>query len=97
MTETERRCVTCGATDLENQIAGYGSLTDVRIIMADGEEGYANEVRLVCNDHLIMMSLIFDGLGFSNHRHGGINHLEAVLCPGHMRADACIQPPDNEE
>jgi hypothetical protein len=96
MPDDKRSCVTCGATDLENQIAGYGPLTDVHIIMAEGEEGYANERRFVCNDHLIMMSLIFNGLGFSSHRHGGINNLEDVLCPGFRNMDDCPTP-DNEE
>lgn len=68
-------CSICGDPD-------GGILTDVRVIIADGEEGYADITQLLCEEHLILMQDELPKLGFRDHRHGGINFLEDPNCPG---------------
>lgn len=93
--EPERRCSVCGmvesATDFE-------SLVDVRVVVANGEEGFADITQLLCDDHLpgILDGLV--ALGFVDHRHGGINFLEDPSCPGYRGGrEACPTPSEYGE
>jgi hypothetical protein len=78
----DNECFRCGMTDSENEDNGYGGLIDFRVITSEGEEGYANELRFVCQDHFEELSEALIDLGFGSHRHGGINFLEDDKCPG---------------
>lgn len=67
-------------------------LTDVRVIIAESEEGWADEMRLVCENHIDSMTEGLRNLGFKSHRHGGINFLEDDNCPGRNNKAACPTP-----
>lgn len=86
------RCFFCACTEEDNRRNGWGPLTDIRVIVAEGEEGYGNILRLVCNDHLITTTVGLAELGFADHRHGGINFLEDPKCPGAARYGDCPTP-----
>lgn len=76
----------CSYCDRTNQ------LTDVRVIIAESEEGWADERRLVCENHIDSMTAGLRRLGFRSHRHGGINYLEDDDCPGCDNKAACPTP-----
>lgn len=86
--EPVRRCSRCGNSEDDQT----GSLTDVRVTIANGEEGYAEIVQLVCDECLDDVSDGLRALGFSDHRHGGINFLEDGSCPGVRDMNACPTP-----
>jgi hypothetical protein len=92
----DHECHFCGMTDTENEDNGFGPLTDVRVIIANGEEGFADITRWVCNDHLISVTEDLRRSGFSEHRHGGINFLEDMDCPGSRNMDDCPSPAPDE-
>lgn len=81
-------CVVCGITAEQ---ADYGVLTDITISIAFGEEGQAIITKFVCDDHLAEYTDIFEGMGFSDHRHGGINFLEDTTCAGAENPANCSQ------
>lgn len=89
-----RRCSRCGVTEND---AEWEMLFDVRVITADGEEGFADVVQLLCNDHLIEVTEALVALGFKDHRHGGANFLEDNHCPGAERMNACPTPDGTDE
>lgn len=86
-----RRCHWCERTEDDNLADGYGPLVDITVVTAEGEEGYAFERRLACHEHLESITEELVGLGFGNHRHGGINFLEDPRCYG--VASRCPAPP----
>lgn len=55
-------------------------LCDVRVIVADGEEGHADITQWLCAPCLEQRLYSLRNLGFVDHRHGGINFLEAQDC-----------------
>lgn len=67
-------------------------LTDVRVVIAEAEEGFADIMRLVCENHLDSMTKGLRNLGFRDHRHGGINFLEDPYCPGFNDMALCPTP-----
>lgn len=75
-------CHWCGKTDTENEDDGYGPLVDIRIRVAEGEEGDSNLVRFACNQHLEEATKTLVDAGFGIHAHGGICFLEVMDCPG---------------
>jgi hypothetical protein len=85
-------CALCGATDLDNESDGYGPLVDVEIRAAYGEEGTANPTRYFCQEHLNVVCETLVKLGFGVHRHGGINYLEVLDCPGVRNPEDCPTP-----
>ncbi len=88
----ENTCSWCGITDSDNEDDGYGYLTDITVTTAKGEEGWAEELRWVCQKHLEEVTTSLIGLGFGSHRHGGINYLEDDQCLGYIHMDACPTP-----
>lgn len=85
-------CSWCGITETQNRQDGFGPLTDITVTTARGEEGYAEEVRYACNEHLIKQTQLLVALGYGSHRHGGINFLETDLCPGYLNMSDCPTP-----
>lgn len=73
------RCSRCGVTE-DDEPDGF--LSDVRVMTADGEEGQADVTMLLCGRDLEEVLPVLRGLGFKDHRHGGINFLEDTECPG---------------
>lgn len=92
----EHTCHWCGKTDSENEDDGYGPLVDIFVLVANGEEGQAEQLRYVCNDHLIEQSRALINLGYGVHKHGGTNFLEPMDCPGYDHMDDCPTPEDDE-
>lgn len=90
----ENVCVSCGATESESE---WGCLTDVRVIIADGEEGYADLKKYVCEECLEPMQDALCALGFKDHRHGGINYLEDAKCVGALDTGKCPTPDLDED
>lgn len=92
--EPEDQCSICGVN--ESETTGWTGLIDVRVAMAWGEEGAADITMLLCSDHFphIRASLLI--LGFGDHRHGGINFLEATWCPG-ANGGVCPTPQEDED
>lgn len=90
----ENRCSVCGIPESE---AEYERLIDARVITADGEEGFADVVQLLCEDHAQAMFVGLMALGFKDHRHGGANFLEDRECPGARSMDACPTPSEYGE
>lgn len=89
-------CFRCGKSDTENEEDGFGPLVDVSVMVANGAEGFAHVLRYVCNQHLIAVTDAFRGLGFVSHRHGGINFLEPLDCPGRGDPRACPSPEEED-
>jgi hypothetical protein len=85
-------CSWCGRTDPENRREGYGGLTDIRVIVAEAEEGQADVMRLACYEHLEVVAQQLGAIGFFSHRHGGINYLEPMACPGYLDMKNCPTP-----
>lgn len=75
--DEERYCSKCGINEEDDE---WQRLHDIRVVVADGEEGYANIIMLLCEEcaHYMYGALI--SLGFYDHRHGGINFLESPYC-----------------
>lgn len=78
-----RTCVVCDVTEQD------ADLTDIRVIVAYGEEGQAMITRYVCDTHLDEYCDIFVGMGFCDHDHGGINFLEDTNCDGTENPNSC--------
>ena len=87
--EPERVCSHCGVNE---SLTEYGNLTEVRVIMAQGEEGFADIIQLLCEDGLEAIQMELLKLGFKDHRHGGVDFLEDVDCPGFEDMDKCKTP-----
>jgi hypothetical protein len=85
----EDRCSVCGMTESES---GWGMFVDVRVVVAEGEEGFADITQLLCDEHLETVTKALMNLGFKDHRHGGVNYLEDSTCPGENEMDACPTP-----
>lgn len=83
--EEESCCSSCGTLQSDET---FNSLTDITVTTAAGEEGYAVVRQLLCTDCLEPMVTCLKGLGFKDHRHGGINFLEDDECP-HKYGDPC--------
>ena len=90
------RCSYCTRTSADNRRDGFGPLVDVRVIVAESEEGFADVMRLVCNQHLIVVTSRLADAGFTSHKHGGICFLEDTKCPGYTDPILCPTPePDD--
>jgi hypothetical protein len=85
----EDRCSVC---DLTGSQTGWGILVSVRVVVAEGEEGFADITQLLCDDHFETVQEDLIRLGFQDHRHGGINYLEDETCPGSVHMDECSTP-----
>lgn len=83
-----RKCSVCGAA--ENQ----ASLLDVTVLVADGEEGHAWIMQLLCSSHAPAVIQTLYAAGFKDHRHGTSNHLEDRECPGFHDHKKCPTPDD---
>lgn len=82
-------CAVCHRTLDEVE---FEMLTDVTVIVADGEEGYSNVTLLLCYEHLDPVAEALCKLGFIDHRHGSTSTLEDQNCPGHKRMEDCPTP-----
>ena len=82
-------CAVCRRTADE---VDYEPLTDVTVVVADGEEGYSNVTLLLCNDDLITVTGGLQDLGFIDHRHGSTSSLEDPDCPGSSDMNDCPTP-----
>lgn len=87
--EPERVCSVCGVPESSTE---FDHLTDIRVIAAAGEEGFADITQLLCDEHLTLIAYALVRLGFKDHRHGGANFLEDPDCPGASRFDDCPTP-----
>lgn len=85
----ERRCSWCGVLESESQ---WGILIPVEVITNSGEEGAADVVQLLCDEHAERVHHGLTELGFRDHRHGGANFLEDEECPGYKNMDNCPTP-----
>lgn len=85
-------CHWCDKTDDDNYDDGYGPLVDIRVIIADREEGNADVLRWSCQEHMEKASQALCAIGFADHRHGGINFLEPQDCPGYTNYGSCPTP-----
>lgn len=85
------RCWTCGVSEHDEY------LTDVRVIVAEGEEGHADLLRWFCDRDLENVTLALVGDGWCDHRHGGINFLEDTSCPGARDSSQCVAPVTDED
>lgn len=83
-------CSRCGST-AEDDYIGRPPV-DITVITADGEEGYARVTQLYCDDCFVTVIEILQGLGFVDHRHGSIDFLEDMLCPGYDDMRKCPTP-----
>jgi hypothetical protein len=83
------RCFVCGITDdydaPDDDIADL--LVPIQVIVSEGEEGQANELRYFCYFHFTLVTEPLIKLGFGSHRHGGINFLEDESCGGYYECD----------
>jgi len=82
-------CAKCGRTQEE---VDHEPLTDVRVIVADGEEGFSDVTLLLCSEHLWGVCAGLQRFGFVDHRHGSTSSLESESCPGYENMDACPMP-----
>jgi hypothetical protein len=82
-------CAVCHRTEDEVE---FELLTDVTVVVADGEEGYSNVTLLLCIDDLAPIADGLQKLGFIDHRHGSTSTLEDRDCPGYDSMDACPTP-----
>lgn len=63
--EGEKTCIVCGMTNEYHEGSlGMGPLIDIRVIIADGEEGHADETRYFCNDDMITFTKLLNVWGF---------------------------------
>lgn len=92
LAQVQRRCRVCGSTDEYNEESGYGPLVDIQVIVANGEEGFAEPIRYFCWKHAEKVLDDLITLGFAVHRHGGANFLEPHDCPGYSVMDKCPAP-----
>jgi hypothetical protein len=67
-------------------------LTDVTVVVADGQEGYSNVTLLLCDHDFESIADDLVKLGFIDHRHGGTSTLEDPSCPGYLDMNACPTP-----
>ena len=79
-------CTRCGQED--------DYLTSVQVVTAQGEEGFADITHLFCQLCLVEVTTTLTELGFKDHRHGGVNFLEDMDCPGW---NGCVTPNGGEE
>lgn len=77
-----RRCSVCGRPDEDTDELEWPGFIDVRVITADGEEGFADITQLLCAEHFTEVQAALLALGFRDHRHGSTNFLEDMDCPG---------------
>lgn len=75
----EDTCSWCGATDsdTEDMEFEWPGLVDIEITVAQYEEGYSHVKKFVCSKDYYKVIPPLVELGFGDHRHGGICHLEA--------------------
>lgn len=86
------RCYQCGYTE-DDSFREYGMpLTDAKVVVAYGEEGYSNIEKWVCGAHLAWLQDEFRRLGFVSHHHGSTTLLEDPSCPGYETYGACPTP-----
>lgn len=73
-----RRCM-CGKADWDDG----DELIDVRVLVLESSDGYADETRWFCTSCLdaLVSNLIL--WGFGNHQHGGTNMLQDTNCEEH--------------
>lgn len=82
-------CVVCHRSRDEVE---FGLLTDITVVVADGEEGYSNVTLLLCDDDLNGLAETLRKLGFIDHRHGSTSTLEDIDCPGYYDMARCPIP-----
>lgn len=87
--EPTYHCAICRITPEE---LDYEPLTDVTVVVADGEEGYSSVTLLLCEDDLARVADGLQELGFTDHRHGSTSTLEDPRCPGFHDMDLCPDP-----
>lgn len=92
-------CLVCGTTQEGEGWYPEPYMTDVTVVTAQGEEGYAHETRYVCLEDVCLQELTdaLVKLGFGSHRHGGINFLEVTDCPGASKTSDCPTPEVDED
>ncbi len=85
----QRRCSICGKDEDDTD---WQHLIDLRVIAADGEEGFADVTMLLCGAAGCYWTIVGEikNLGFVDHRHGGINYLEDPDCP--TPTSECLRP-----
>ena len=71
----QHKCLVCGKTDEENEDEYGGPLVDVRVIVADGEEGCSDVKRWVCYLHWENVFTELMEMGFESHHHGSTTML----------------------
>lgn len=79
-------CSQCGVSEDD---APDNYLVDITVIIANGEEGFADITQYLCDDCAPAIVLMLQNLKFMDHRHGGINYLEDPDC---MAVDQCKTP-----
>lgn len=82
-------CSRCGRSEDDND--GI-PLIDVRVIVHEGEEGFADITQWLCEAHFERARASLEDLGFVDHNHGGINFLEDSSCPGFHKMADCPHP-----
>jgi hypothetical protein len=82
-------CAVCHRTQDE---VDFALLTDITVVVADGEEGYSNVTLLLCVDDLEPIARGLQALGFIDHRHGSTSTLEDIDCPGYQQMNDCPTP-----
>jgi hypothetical protein len=87
--EPERVCSRCGVRE---SLTEFGHLIDIRVIIADREEGFADITQLICDTDIRILQIKLMELGFKDHRHGSIDFLEDIECPGFEDMDKCKTP-----
>lgn len=84
------KCSKCGKDAEETE---WGTLLDISVITADGEEGFAYVTQLLCDTCFNTVLNAIVELGFVDHRHGGINYLEDMNCCNGIKAyEKCPRP-----
>ena len=70
----------------------------MRVVTADGEEGYDDLTQLLCAQCWPAVIAAIQGAGFKHHGHGGIRFLEDQDCSGagHVVGGACTTPLEHD-
>lgn len=91
-------CSRCGKTDDDTMDLEWPGLIDVRVITAEGEEGYDDVTQLLCADCFPGVMDAIQGAGFKHHSHGGIRYLDDQRCPGagHVIGGECPSPSEHD-
>lgn len=84
------KCESCGISMLDEP---DNYMCDIRVVIAQGEEGFADVKLNVCGACLMDYQKALLLLGFRDHRHGGINFLDDTSCPdGYENCERTVEP-----